>query len=104
MRHRAFSTRNYFDQGPKLLLIITNRFDVSPNEVADMYQARWQIELFFKHLEQNVTINACILKANKAQSSHTHLDCDTFDLFDQDRAEFDSDIFSTKTNVSLFDV
>ena len=35
---------------------MTNRFDVSASEVADMYQARWQIELFFKHLKQNLTI------------------------------------------------
>lgn len=40
----------------KQLRLITNRFDVSPQEIADMYQARWQIELFFKHLKQNLTI------------------------------------------------
>ncbi len=38
----------------KLLRIVTNRFDVSPNEVANMYQARWHVELFFKHLKQNL--------------------------------------------------
>lgn len=43
-------------KGQKLLRLVTNRFDVSPNKVADMYQARWQIELFFKHLKQNLTI------------------------------------------------
>lgn len=43
-------------KGQKRLRIVTNRFDVTPNEVADMYQARWQIELFFKHLKQNLTI------------------------------------------------
>lgn len=43
-------------KGQRLLRIVTNRFDVSPNEIADMYQARWQIELFFKHLKQNMTI------------------------------------------------
>ncbi|WP_438782094.1 IS4 family transposase [Enterococcus sp. DIV0187] len=43
-------------KGQKLLRLVTNRFDVSPNEVADMYQARWHIELFFKHLKQNLTI------------------------------------------------
>lgn len=48
-------------KGQRLLRIVTNRFDVSPNEVADMYQARWQIELFFKHLKQNLTINQVIL-------------------------------------------
>ncbi|GCF93734.1 transposase [Enterococcus florum] len=43
-------------KGQSRLRIVTNRFDVSPTEVADMYQARWQIELFFKHLKQNLTI------------------------------------------------
>lgn len=42
-------------KGKKLLRIVTNRFDVSPNEIADMYQARWHVELFFKHLKQNLT-------------------------------------------------
>lgn len=43
-------------KGKRVLRLLTNRFDVSPQEIADMYQARWQIELFFKHLKQNLTI------------------------------------------------
>ena len=43
-------------KGKRVLQIVTNRFDVSASEVADMYQARWQIELFFKYLKQNLTI------------------------------------------------
>lgn len=43
-------------KGQKLLRLVTNRMDVSPQEIADMYQARWQIELFFKHLKQHLTI------------------------------------------------
>lgn len=43
-------------KGQKLLRIVTSRFDVSSNEMAVMYQTRWQIELFFKHLKQNITI------------------------------------------------
>lgn len=43
-------------KGKRILRLLTNRFDVSPQEIADMYQARWQIELFFKHLKQNLTI------------------------------------------------
>lgn len=43
-------------KGQRILRLVTNRFDISPNEVANMYQARWQIELFFKHLKQNLTI------------------------------------------------
>ena len=43
-------------KGKKLLRIVTNRFDASSNEIAAMYQARWHIELFFKHLKQNLSI------------------------------------------------
>lgn len=47
------------------LRLVTNRFDVSANEVADMYQARWQIELFFKHLKQNLTIKQLYSKSEQ---------------------------------------
>lgn len=43
-------------KGEKLFRIVTNRFDVSANEVADMYQARWSIELFSKNLKQKLTV------------------------------------------------
>lgn len=43
-------------KGQKILRLVTNRFDLTPQEIADIYQARWQIELFFKHLKQNLTI------------------------------------------------
>lgn len=32
--------------------LVTNRFDLSAEEIGQMYRARWQIELFFKHLKQ----------------------------------------------------
>ena len=51
--------------GQKILRLVTNRFDVSANEVADMYQARWQIELFFKHLKQNLTIKQLYSKSEQ---------------------------------------
>ena len=35
-----------FMKGKKLLRIVTNRFDVSPNKVADMYPAHWHVEFF----------------------------------------------------------
>lgn len=38
------------------LRIIPNRMDVSAETISQMYQSRWQIELFFKHIKQHMTI------------------------------------------------
>ena len=35
-----------------------NRFDFSAEEVAQAYKSRWQIELFSKHIKQNMTIRS----------------------------------------------
>ena len=38
------------------LHLITNRFDVSADEIAQIYKSRWAIELFFKWLKQHLNI------------------------------------------------
>lgn len=38
------------------LHLITNRFDLSANEISDMYKSRWAIELFFKWIKQHLNI------------------------------------------------
>lgn len=38
------------------LQLITNRFDLEPDEISDMYKSRWAIELFFKWLKQHLNI------------------------------------------------
>ena len=38
------------------LRIVTNRFDLSAEEIGDIYRNRWAIELFFKWLKQHVRI------------------------------------------------
>ena len=35
---------------------ITNNFDLAAEEVAAIYKSRWDIELFFKHIKQNLKI------------------------------------------------
>jgi len=42
----------------KEYVFLTNRFDLSALEVADLYRKRWQIELFFKWIKQNMKIKA----------------------------------------------
>jgi IS4 transposase len=40
----------------ELLVFMTNNFDVSALEVAYLYKNRWQIEVFFKWIKQNLTV------------------------------------------------
>jgi hypothetical protein len=35
---------------------LTNNTELSPQEIADIYKARWQVELFFKWIKQNLKI------------------------------------------------
>lgn len=54
----AFRLLKVDDTKGNQLLLITNRFDISAEEVADLYRDRWAIELFFKWLKQHVKIKA----------------------------------------------
>ena len=44
------------DTKGNVLRLITNRFDLSADEISDIYRSRWAIELFFKWLKQRVEI------------------------------------------------
>jgi IS4 transposase len=44
------------DSQGKLIRIVTNRWDLSVEEISDLYRARWSIELFFKWIKQHVRI------------------------------------------------
>jgi len=37
---------------------LTNNFDLAANTIAEIYKARWQIELFFKWIKQNLKIKS----------------------------------------------
>ena len=37
-------------------MFLTNHFKLSPKTIADIYKDRWQIELFFKEIKQNLRI------------------------------------------------
>ena len=55
-------TENYFrllkvmDSKGNELHLITNRFDLSAEEISEMYKSRWAIELFFKWIKQHLSI------------------------------------------------
>jgi IS4 transposase len=47
----------YYDmENGELLVFLTNNFEITALEVADLYKNRWQIEVFFKWIKQNLTI------------------------------------------------
>lgn len=61
----------YYDKDKEVLLVfITNNFDVSALEVARLYRNRWQIEVFFKWIKQNLTIKKLWGHSENAVSIH----------------------------------
>jgi len=44
----------------KHYIFLTNHFDLSAKTIADIYKQRWQIELFFKWIKQNLKIKTFI--------------------------------------------
>lgn len=40
----------------KIMVFITNNFSWSPNSIADLYKARWSVEVFFKEIKQTLQI------------------------------------------------
>jgi hypothetical protein len=46
----------YDSENDVLLVFLTNNFEVSALEVANLYKNRWQIEVFFKWVKQNLVI------------------------------------------------
>lgn len=42
------------DEEGKLYRVATNRWDLSPQEIAEIYKSRWLIELFFKWIKQHL--------------------------------------------------
>ena len=48
----------YYEEDDKYIEFLTNNFDLSAKTIADIYKARWQIELFFKWIKQNLKIKS----------------------------------------------
>jgi len=48
--------RYYHELDQREYVYLTNNFDLTASQVADIYKNRWQIELFFKWIKQNLKI------------------------------------------------
>lgn len=49
-----------FDENQEEIRILTNIFDMSAEDILSLYKKRWQIELFFKWIKQNLRIKHCL--------------------------------------------
>ena len=50
----------------KTFCFLTNNFELPATTIADLYKARWQIELFFKWIKQNLRLNTFIGNSRNA--------------------------------------
>ena len=48
--------RYYDNESGEVITFITNNFKLAPHTVTQIYKARWQIEIFFKWIKQNLKI------------------------------------------------
>ena len=60
----------YDDEKDAKLVFLTNNFEVSALEVAKLYRNRWQIEIFFKWIKQNLTIKSLWGQSENAVNTH----------------------------------
>jgi hypothetical protein len=49
---------------------ITNRFDLSPATIAQLYEARWAIETFFKWMKRTLRMERCLGRSAEAYEIH----------------------------------
>lgn len=54
------------DQRDKVFVLVTNDMESSAVEIADLYRQRWQIELFFKWIKQNLKIKKFLGRSDNA--------------------------------------
>jgi len=60
----------YDDEKDIILVFLTNNIEVSALEIAHLYRNRWQIEVFFKWIKQNLTIKTLWGHSENAVNIH----------------------------------
>ena len=57
----------------KVIEIVTNHLDWSARTIANLYKKRWDIELFFKSLKQNLQVKTFIGTSENAVKSQIYI-------------------------------
>jgi putative transposase len=53
-------------EGKAPLILVTNLFNTSAETIAELYKARWEVELFFKWIKQNLKLKKFLGKSENA--------------------------------------
>jgi hypothetical protein len=56
----------YDEEKKKVLVFLTNNFKLAASTIAGIYKSRWQIELFFKWINQNLKIKSFLGSSKNA--------------------------------------
>lgn len=88
----------YYDtENDELLVFLTNNFEVSALEVALLYKNRWQIEVFFKWIKQNLTVKKFWGYSENAVKTHLWVAICTYLVI----AKIKHDL---KSNLSIYEI
>lgn len=87
----------YDDEKDLLLTFITNNFEVSSLEIARLYRNRWQIEVFFKWIKQNLTIKTLWGHSENAVKVHVWIAICTYLIVAQVK-------YTLKSTLSIYEI
>jgi hypothetical protein len=68
----------YDDEKDMIFVFLTNNFEVTALEIARLYRNRWQIEVFFKWIKQNLTIKTLWGHSENAVNIHIWVAISTY--------------------------
>jgi len=87
----------YDDEKDLLLTFISNNFKVSSLEIARLYRNRWQIEVFFKWIKQNLTIKTLWGHSENAVKVHVWIAICTYLIIAQVK-------YALKSTLSIYEI
>lgn len=92
-----FRMVKYYDiKTNKLYTFITNNFKLAAKTIADIYKSRWQVELFFKWIKQNLKIKSFLGTSKNAVMSQIWVAMIVYLLVSYIK-------FQTKSNLSILE-
>ncbi|WP_130859342.1 IS4 family transposase [Gracilibacillus phocaeensis] len=69
----VFRLLKVIDSKGNELKILTNRFDLDADEIAELYKSRWAIELFFKWMKQHLNIKKFYGQSEQAVHNQVYI-------------------------------